>query len=116
MHTSSIVVVFSVLNRIIRQGHHKQSAESLRLEAQLEALLDFVIVIPDALHDISTAFTWSLKSFGWSQMHMLHSHVLQIIQIKCTTSVFTGGLICDLKNATGHAYIHRAKRKTYEYT
>lgn len=52
---------FSVLDRVVRQWHMRVAAESPRPAAAQEALLDFVVTMPDTLHDASNAFMWSLR-------------------------------------------------------
>ena len=52
---------YSSLDRLARKHHALESQRSLAPDAQLQALLDFVVSRPDCLHDAAIAFAWAMR-------------------------------------------------------
>ncbi|CAK0902148.1 unnamed protein product [Prorocentrum cordatum] len=54
---------FSICSRLVWQAHSLRNSESTRASAYIDSLLDFVIAIPDLLHDANNALLWSLRQW-----------------------------------------------------
>ena len=54
---------YSVLEKLVRKRHYHEAAQSTRLTAKLEALLNFVVATADVLHDCGNAGAWGVKPF-----------------------------------------------------
>jgi len=52
-----------MLDKLVRQAHSRAAHESVSENAGIEGLLDFVITIPDVMHDIHNGYMWSVRPF-----------------------------------------------------